>query len=349
MNPPPVPPILPEKTPLARQAATASLITPLLAILVSAAAATLTQGAEANPLLKVALGILCAMLILAGFVFSLIALAGISRHGPQGILGKSLCGLAINGLLVFFFIFGFVTGFNRARQSHQFLKDAAATASDLRSSVRRSFDPKKGITNVDLSSYDRLQTQLNNASQSLSGDDAIMAKAMQAYVSRMQTALQHYQISLQKLTGANVLSSLDLSDRKELAGRREIVRQFMAVNGELKGVITNSETQIEADLVRLQLPSDKVRQFMAGFHSKAAPINALTSQIRDCDDQMGQAMLAAMDVLDAQWGKWRYDSSVKQVRFDDAAAGAVYRKHLVAMQAAGEEQIGLQKKLVSLQ
>jgi hypothetical protein len=248
-----------------------------------------------------------------------------------------------------FFIFGFVAGFNRAHQSHQSLKDAMATASDLRSSVQHSFDPEKGITNVDFSQFNRLQTQLNNASQKLSGDDAIMAMAMQGYVSRMQTALQRYQVSLKKLTDAEVLNCLNLSDKQELADRRVVVRQFMAFNGELKSMITNSEKTIEADLVRLQSPPDKTRQFMAGFHNKAAPINAITSQIRDCDDHAGQAMLTALDVLEAQWGKWHYDPSIGQVRFDDAAADAAYRKQVAGMQAAGAEQIGLQKKLVSLQ
>jgi hypothetical protein len=349
MNPPPVPPSLPQKTPFARQAATAGLIAPLLAILVSAATAMLTQPANASPSLKLALGILCALFILAGFVFSIIALAGIHQDGSQGILAKSISGLAINGLLVSFFVFGFISAFNRARQSHQTMKETMATVSDLRSSVRRSFDPEKGITNTDLSHFDRLQTQFSNASQTLSGDDAIIVKAMQAYTSRMQTALQHYQVSLKKLTDAKVLSHLDLSDKKELADRREVVKQFMAVNGELKGVITNSEKGIEDDLVRLQLPPDKVRQFMLGYHSKGAPINALTSQIRDCDDQLGQAMLAALDMLDARWGEWHYDSSVNQIRFDDSAVGDAYREQVAAIQAAAQKQIGLQKKMVSLQ
>lgn len=123
MNPPLVPPILPKKTPFARQAATASLFAPLLAILVSVATSALTQGADASPLFKLALGIVYTFFILAGLVFSMTAFAGIRQHGAQGILVKSICGLALNGLLVSFLVFGFVAGLNRARQSHQFLKD----------------------------------------------------------------------------------------------------------------------------------------------------------------------------------------------------------------------------------
>ena len=31
---------------------------------------------------------------------------------------------------------------------------------------------------------------------------------------------------------------------------------------------------------------------MTGYHSAAAPVNGLTMQIRQCDDTMGNAMLA---------------------------------------------------------
>ena len=349
MNPPPSPPVRPEGIQFARQAAIAALIAPLLAVVVSAANAALGQGSAASPSFKLALGVLCTLFILAGVVFSIIALAGIPAHGTRGILGKSICGLAINGLLVLFLVIGFISGVNRARQSHQTLNDAMASVSDLRSNVQKSFDPEKGITNVDLSQFDRLQTRLGDASQKLTGGDAIVAKAMQAHVSRMTTALQHYEASLKKLTDAAVLSRLNLRDKQELADRGEVVKQFMAANSELKGVITNADRRIEADLVRLQARPDQVRQFMAGFHQKATPVNALTTQIRDCDDRSGQDMLAALGLLEAHWGEWRYNLSADQLRFDDTAVRAAYRKLVAEAQAASTEQIGRQKKLVSLQ
>jgi len=60
-------------------------------------------------------------------------------------------------------------------------------------------------------------------------------------------------------------------------------------------------------------------------------------------------MLEALGLLEAHWGEWHYDSSADQLRFDDTAVRAAYRKLVTDMQAAGTEQIGLQKKLVSLQ
>ena len=68
------------------------------------------------------LGGICILLILAGFVFGIVALFGTRKHGTKGILGPAIAGVCINGILMGFMvigIFGFINAAERAKEKQQ--------------------------------------------------------------------------------------------------------------------------------------------------------------------------------------------------------------------------------------
>ena len=95
------PPLPPAKKPFAYQAAQASLLAPVISIVTSV---IINGGGSLPPLARGIAGISCIFLILLGFIFGIMALSGIRRHGKKGILGRAIAGLCINGILIVFMI-----------------------------------------------------------------------------------------------------------------------------------------------------------------------------------------------------------------------------------------------------
>lgn len=93
-------PVYEEQTPASsfpQQAAKFSFYAPLVAIFLGFIIQPQVQG---NRMAMVVLGLTSTILIIAGLVFGIVALAAIKRHGREGILGRALVGTCINGLLV---------------------------------------------------------------------------------------------------------------------------------------------------------------------------------------------------------------------------------------------------------
>jgi hypothetical protein len=347
MNPPPLLAISkPSGKTFAHQAATASLLAPLLAILVSAASQA--AGSQASRIAAVTVGLVSLLFIVAGLIMGIVGLCGIKQNGPRGILGKSVAGLLINGLLLTFFMVGLVIGVGRSFQFRQFTEDLTNTVADMQAGAKQSYDSKNGITNVDFKSMQRLQNQFADAAQTMSGDDALISKAMARYVARMQDQMKKYEDAVTEVRTAKVLDLASLSDREQISTRREVVQNFIAANDEVKVMITNSEDFIRADLTDMNVSSEKIDQVIAGFDVKFAQRSVLDLQIRACDDRMGQGTLAMLDLLETNWGKWNYDPAKNVINFEDTYAQRSYRLSLNEIKNAGMEQVKEQGELVNL-
>ncbi len=93
------PPLPPSKKPFAFQAAQASLIAPAIAFGIGILVNVGLSG-QSSPLAGIITGSVSILLILSGFVFGIIALAGVPRYGKKGILGRGIAGVCINGIII---------------------------------------------------------------------------------------------------------------------------------------------------------------------------------------------------------------------------------------------------------
>ncbi|HSY16916.1 MAG TPA: hypothetical protein VK815_01215 [Candidatus Acidoferrales bacterium] len=98
----------PPAQPFAHQAAKLSWVCPLILIVINIFAKQV-----ASPLI---IDLLALVLIAVGFIFGIIALFGIPKHGTKGILGAALASLVINGLLISIFVTNFMAARAKARQ-----------------------------------------------------------------------------------------------------------------------------------------------------------------------------------------------------------------------------------------
>ena len=97
------PPLPPPKKPFVFQAAQASLLAPAIAFGMGIFVNVGLSG-QSSPLVGIITGSLSILLIVLGFVFGIIALAGVPRYGKKGILGRGIAGVCINGILIVFMI-----------------------------------------------------------------------------------------------------------------------------------------------------------------------------------------------------------------------------------------------------
>ena len=65
------------------------------------------------------LGGTCTLFILLGFVFGIVALVGMKKHGKKGILGKAVAGVCINGFIIFLMLIAIPTFVRAARHARE--------------------------------------------------------------------------------------------------------------------------------------------------------------------------------------------------------------------------------------
>lgn len=104
------PPLPPEPTPFAHQAAKLSWVCPILVFVLLAAG---KQVAGATGVIE----LIAFLLMVIGLIFGIVALLGIPRHGATGVLAPAIVGIIINGLLLFIFVTNFMAARAREQQS----------------------------------------------------------------------------------------------------------------------------------------------------------------------------------------------------------------------------------------
>ena len=101
-------PAAPGKPPFARQAATCSWLAPLLVLGVNFY--TLLSAGQSRVVSFVIVIVTC-LLLPAGLILGIIALAGVKRHGRDGILQPAIAGVILSSLSLALVIFSFVVVF----------------------------------------------------------------------------------------------------------------------------------------------------------------------------------------------------------------------------------------------
>jgi hypothetical protein len=115
-TPPPLPSAAQTGNSFARQAALFSLLAPFVSIAINVVGHQAVQGNRAGMLV---LGGACTLLILLGFILGIVALLGMKKHGRQGILGRAIAGVCINGVIIFLMLIAIPVFIQAARHAGQ--------------------------------------------------------------------------------------------------------------------------------------------------------------------------------------------------------------------------------------
>lgn len=351
MNPPQAPPPLPSSTnrrPLAHQAAVAGLVAPLIAIVT----AVLVNSSAPSAGGRVIAGLLASALFVAGLVAAVIALCGMREHGKQGLLGRGVAGVLINGLFVVVLAVSTWTAFNtrleRNNRGFEAQKEMEAAVANLKREMEESFDPEAGITNVELERVNQLQKQMAQAGEQLTGDRAIEAKAVAAYLARMQEAGSDYQKAITEVREAHVLEFNEVSTITQLQARRAAVERMTSANHKLLHAITNSEALFAEELAHFKPSKRTEERLMAAFRLSLQKRVPILVRIRNADFRMADGMLGAISLLETNWGSWRFNQETSQLNFDKDGMAEAYNRFIEEIDAASASQIKAQKLLLTV-
>ena len=343
-QPPPVPGFVPsEENSFARQAANACLAAPLILIGLSFCLKSLLDNHrdESGRSLILVIGIVGTLTILAGIVFGLVALI-LARPGERaGVFARAGIGLGICGMLVALSVPNFVRARSRSIANHAAMQEVTSAASDLRKDAAEALQ-RQGTRPVNLAKLDRT---LDHAAKTTSGDSPALFRAMQAYVRQMEAQQAAYEDASDALLSFHVLQTSNLIQRSEIAIRKVAVQKFLDANNGFKTFVRQSSDTLRKELVSQGATKQQTEAAIAGFQKTSSIQIPTILEVRAADDRMGYAMLGVLNLLDANWGRWRYSPEIKRVRFEDRAVLEEFNSYLNEIQQAAVDQQAAQKRL----
>ncbi len=193
-----------------------------------------------------------------------------------------------------------------------------------------------------------LGDSLGRAAASSSGESAAALRSTQDFLRQVQSQQQTYEEASRQLTSANVLVVRTIEQRADIARRRAAVTNFLATESAFRDFIAQSELTFSNGLANAGIAVTQrdaaVKQFRDGF-GRELP---LLMEIRATDEQIANGMLSVLDLLDRNWGRWRYDERSGAPRFDDRGAMNQYDSEMAAIRQAGLEQAAAQRRLATV-
>jgi hypothetical protein len=299
----------------------------------------------ASPLVTIVLSGVCVVIILTGFVLGVLSLF-LARRGQRArVFGCSFFGLALLTLLVVAVaVPNFVRARNQALQKNQAFTDLHSALVDNQARTVASIYG----TNSKPVNATQVQQAFARAAETSSGDTAALLRVGQRYIQSLQSFRHAFDRAKADVNNARVLDAKTLERREQLADRKAIIQKLINANDALKTFVLQSETIYRRELADSGVARAQQEAAMAQFHKRALVQHPVLLEIRAADDRMGKAALSVLNLFEAQWGKWRYDSTVGKLRFDDAAAVSQYNALMTEFRQAGTDEMEAQKRFAAL-
>lgn len=284
-------------------------------------------------------------IIVAGFLFALVALVGIRSHSTRGLLGRGVAGLLIHGLLIVIFATNFMAARRAAQQNakevHQLGNVSDQFLSEQLANTNLN-DPDRRIEGVG-----KLGTKLDQAADSSSGNAKELATGMAAFVKRLKTSLSNYEAASQAF---NVDATLDFSEVKsvdELKRRRLMVEGFLKQNAALQALYENLPGVMHEELEKTGMDKTHLDQVIAAAKRRDQTINQIQVAMRKNDAKLGAAAIGMIDVLAEHWGRWTWAADQEAVAIEEDTARDQYVAFAGQLNAASENTQTLNEQMMA--
>jgi hypothetical protein len=304
------------------------------------------EGQTVHVTRLILLGVMGVALV-AGIVLAVIALCGVPKYGASGLVGPALRGLLASGGILWLTITGFVHGIHNVRALTAATDTVRQVDKDIKKDVINDKDPQVTLQKAQLG-LERVKLAMDSVSHGGSGNSALMAKAFSSHVAKMQTLLKDYSGAMNAMMQPSVLDMSGVTQRSQLAGRKQLVNKFMTANDKLQDFLAQRQKIFRQDLEQAGVPEVEGDRAAQGYAQGAAQQDGLLMKIREQDRRMGKALLSMLELLDASWGKWTYEPARKKVDFEDPVILDKFIGYRDEVQSAAREQRKLQLQLASM-
>jgi uncharacterized membrane protein YeaQ/YmgE (transglycosylase-associated protein family) len=324
-----------------RQAALLCLAAPCLVFALSLAAKGMMWrlGATAGRWLFFGVGGMSCLMLLAGLILGILALAMVKPDRRHGILIRVLFGMVLNVLFLALWLAGFTQDVSRTVAQKQAFAKLASAARNVQQQATQS---AAGGGDVKL---DELTRSLAEAARTAPDELATIMQGTQSYMRKLQAVQANHTLATQELMAAQVLECGNLKQKEDLQARKTVVRRFAQANDAFKTFLDHNEANYRAELVQAKAPPEQMQLALGEFHKASVKRTATMLEICGTDHRIGESMLASLEMLEINWGAWRYDASQKRVEFADVNLGSSYNARLEEIRAASRDQQKAQQEL----
>jgi hypothetical protein len=323
-------------------------LTILAGVLAYVVTRTLPETAAGDPstrYIRLGTGLVCCLMVLASLVLGIIALSAMRKHGTDGILKPALLGVTISIVFLSFFGSGFVRGYQnaqaRAALDEQVKKIRARDRMDLTNDQPLSAEAR-------MKQLNETQSVLDQAANSSSGDQALITRAMSGYLTRAKAEVTRYSATLEPIPQISRFDMSAVTQQNQVEAQMQQVKAFIAANDKLLAFLKNTDQILIGELEAVQLSQLGIDAAMRGFRRSLSGQNELTLKVRMQDKNIGMALLGALELIDSNWGKWKYSTDGRMVIFDDPAVRQKFIACLKQVDTAKKEQLNAQRELAAL-
>ena len=348
-HPPATPPPIPFANRFMRQAAHASLIGPILAIVISLARLATQKQMDAATLqtVNVIVAGVSGFLVLSSLILAIVALLMSGRHGHQGVPGQALGGLILNGALIGLTLLA-IPALNRMKARAKANSDARAALRELQDGTKKELRGDKDVAPA-TERLGKAQKAVEDLAAQSGGDRARALRASGQYLQRMQEAAKAYTAALKTLQDNRVLDMSNVEGKEQLAEKKDIVRGFMDSNEQFRRFSSNSANVYKEELEKAKVSESTLASEMAAFRTSSAKARTKVLAIRETDRRLGEAMLGLLSLLEENWGKWNYNPEKKKIFFGGNKTLIQYNAFMEEIGAAATEQRRIQQELAGSQ
>jgi hypothetical protein len=349
-GPPPIPVNQKPADPAAAyRAANWSVGLPFLCILISLA---VSEGVKATPgtsTLVTQIGAFAAIAATAaGLLLAIKALCFKGGYMGERPVVRPILGILLNTGFVALFAFGFVRGFQRAVMARKAAAGMHAAAREIDQDMKQASAENRTVSHDQAqANLEKMKSSLDGVAQNLSGPNAAVARASSAYLGRLQPLTTNYIAALNSLTHPSLTDMSAVKERAQLEPRKKLIRQFMVANDQLEAFVTNRMRLYRDELRRSSLSDQEIASAIFVV-AKALPadFNEVAHQIREDDRRIARALLGMLNLLDADFGKWKWNASRQKVEFDNPVELDKFIGLRDELTTAAKEQHRLQLKMM---
>ena len=98
----------------------------------------------------------------------------------------------------------------------------------------------------------------------------------------------------------------------------------------------DAEKDLRSELEKTGVSAAMIELTLFGYRKGNGPDVPINLKIREADGRFYQELLSALDLLEAQWGKWKAEGRI--VTFSDADAAKAYNDELAKVRAITEKR-----------
>lgn len=277
--------------------------------------------------------------VICGFVIGWIALIKNRRRSlpSKGVSLAALLGIVGNGLLICSAILIFCAIFKQVDDP------------------LLSGNPKEGAAQAYRQSATRLhglQADLHEFASRQQGETNAALEAVGKILQKQQALMKGFYLVAQPVNGVQFLDMSDVEKPEDLGGRKEILRRFLDANEKLVLFVTNAESEYINELNATHVSDGVKSYYVSNFHEgwrRGYGQYQGSQDVLAINDRWGRCKIAALTLLETNWGKWSYDPTVKQIKFTQNPILEQYGKLVREINQLDQDRTRIRQELLKNQ